>query len=190
MTTHTMRATSVRRRIYNPVQNDAVTFLETSEESGGERTLAELDVAPGGKVTPHYHLSYTESFRVLEGQLSVRIGDTHLTLNPGEQMTVPAGALHAWSNAGTGRTLARVELRPGQAGFETALHVAYGLAADGRTRKSGMPRNPMHTALLFAWGDARMPGAYALLEPGFRLLARIARRIGIDRELQQRYACL
>ena len=50
-----------------PAQRDAATFLETSEETGGERTLAELEAAPGGKVTPHYHLTYSERFKVLEG---------------------------------------------------------------------------------------------------------------------------
>ncbi len=40
------------RRIDNPVQDDVVTFLETSEESGGERTLAELDVAPTASRQP------------------------------------------------------------------------------------------------------------------------------------------
>jgi hypothetical protein len=38
------------RRIENPVQGDAVTFLETSEESGGERTLIELEAAPAGSL--------------------------------------------------------------------------------------------------------------------------------------------
>ena len=33
------------RRIYNPVQKDAATFLETSEETGGERTLIEIEAA-------------------------------------------------------------------------------------------------------------------------------------------------
>ena len=61
------------RRIYNPVQRDTATFLQTSEETGGARTLAELEIAPGGKVTPHYHLTYSERFKVLEGQLTVEI---------------------------------------------------------------------------------------------------------------------
>src|SRR3712207_2500717 len=90
-----------RRRIVNPVQGDAVTFLESSEASGGERTLAELEVAPGGKVTPHYHLSYTESFKVLAGGLSVMIGEEQLILGPGEEATVPIGALHSWANEST-----------------------------------------------------------------------------------------
>jgi mannose-6-phosphate isomerase-like protein (cupin superfamily) len=178
---------AVRRRIVNPVQGDAVTFLETSEESGGERSLGELEVAPGGRVTPHYHLSYTERFEVVEGRLSLLIGKERLILGPGEAATVPIGTLHAWSNESGERTVARVELRPGQPGFETSLRVAYGLAADGRVLKNGLPRNPLHTALLLEWGDGRLPGAYAVLERGLRLLARVARAAGVDRRLTQRY---
>ena len=132
-----------RRRIYNPVQDDAVTFLETSEESGGERTLGELEVAPGGKVTPHYHLGYTEHFTVIEGRLTVRVGEVPRILGPGEELTVPIGTVHEWSNPGTGRTVAHIELRPGQPGFETSLRVVYGLAADGKVLKNGVPRNPV-----------------------------------------------
>ena len=183
--THT--AAPPRRRIYNPVQDDAVTFLETSEESGGERSLGELEVSPGGKVTPHYHLSYTERFAVLEGQMNVQVGDVHHVLGPGEELTVPIGTLHAWSNAGAERTVAQVELRPGQPGFETSLRVAYGLAADGKVLKNGMPRNPLYTALLLEWGDGRLPGAYAVMEQGLRLLARVARLAGVDRKLVARY---
>ena len=37
-----------KRRIYNPIQKDYATFLKTSEETGGERTVIEIEVAPGG----------------------------------------------------------------------------------------------------------------------------------------------
>ena len=180
-------ASPSRRRIYNPVQDDAVTFLETSEESGGARSLGELEVAPGGKVTPHYHLSYTERFTVIDGRLNVQLGDVHHVLGPGEDLTVPAGTLHAWSNASAERTVAQLELCPGQPGFETGLRVVYGLAADGKVLKNGLPRNPLHTALVLEWGEIRLPGAYAILERGMRVLARVARLAGIDRKLVSRY---
>jgi hypothetical protein len=43
------------------------------------------------------------------------------------------------------------------------------------------PRHPLHCGLLFALSGGRLPGAYALLEPGVRRIARIARRAGTDR---------
>ncbi len=176
-----------RPRIYNPVQDDAVTFLVTSEESGGERSLAELDVAPGGKVTPHFHLSYTERFAVIQGELTVQVGDVRHVLSRGEELTVPIGSLHSWRNESPERTVAELELRPGQPGFETSLRVIYGLAADGKVLKNGLPRNPLHAALLLEWGETRLPGAFALLERGLRLLARVARLARIDRKLVARY---
>ncbi len=140
------------RRIENPHQGDAVTFLETSAETGGERSVNELEIAPGGRVTPHSHLGYSEHFRVLSGRVTVELDGVRRELEPGDEELVRPGALHAWSNT-TGETaVARVELRPGQPGFELALRVVYGLARDGRVLANGMPRNVLHTALLLTWG--------------------------------------
>ena len=175
------------RRIFNPVQRDAATFLETSEESGGARTLAELEVAPGGKVTPHYHLTYSERFKVLEGQLTVEIDGVRHELGPGDEAVAAPRSLHAWSNPCEESSVAHIELRPGSPGFEKALRVAYGLAADGLVIKNGLPRNPLHAALLLEMGELRLPGAYAALERVLGLLASVARWRGIDRELERRY---
>jgi quercetin dioxygenase-like cupin family protein len=175
------------RRIYNPVQRDAATFIETSEETGGVRTLVELEVAPGGKVTPHYHLTYSERFKVLEGQLTVEIDGVHHELEPGDEAVAAARSVHAWSNPGKDRSVVHVELRPGSPGFEKGLRVAYGLAADGLVLKNGVPRNPLHAALLLEMGEVRLPGVYAPLERVLGLLARVARWRGVDGELERRY---
>src|SRR5688572_5139169 len=68
-------------RIENPVQGDAVTFLERS----ARRTFGLLEVAPGGKVTPLYHRSYTERFKVISGRLDVMLDGERRTLAPGEE---------------------------------------------------------------------------------------------------------
>lgn len=175
------------RRIYNPVQRDAATFLQTSEETGGEWTLAELEIAPGGKVTPHYHLTYSERFKVLEGRLTVVIDGVRHDLEPGDEAVAAARSVHAWSNPGESRSVVEIELRPGSPGFEKGIRVAYGLAADGLVLKNGVPRNPLHAALVLQIGEVRLPRGYAALERVLALLARFARRRGVDRELERRY---
>ena len=175
------------RRIYHPIQKDYATFLETSEETGGEHTLIEIEVAPGGGTTPHYHLTYAEHFEVISGALQVMVGGKTRTLTAGQKAVAPKNTLHNFHNATGEPTTFLVELRPGQPGFEKALRVAYGLASDGLSNSKGLPKNLYHTALLFEWGEGRLPGIFALLEPVFGLLARRARRKGIDRKLEARY---
>jgi hypothetical protein len=80
-----------------------------------------------------------------------------------------------------------VKLRPGHGGLEKAIKVAYGLAGDGMTTANGAPKNPYHLALVFEWGEDRLPGVFALAQPVFRILAKWARRKGIDRDLEDRY---
>jgi quercetin dioxygenase-like cupin family protein len=175
------------RRYYSPVQKDAATFLETSEETGGERTLIEIEVAPGGGPTPHYHKTYTEGFEVLEGTLEVLVGKETRLLRAGQKVVVPENTLHRFHNA-TGETVRFLtEMRPGQPGFEKTLKVGYGLAADGLTLSDGTPKNPYHMALLLDWAGLRVPGVFTVVEPLMRLLARRARRKRIDRELEARY---
>ena len=174
-----------RRRYYHPEQKDYATFLETSEQTGGERTLVEVEVAPGGGTPPHYHKTYEEHFEVLEGTLEVHMGGETRTLRPGEKATVPLNTLHNFRNPTGEPTTFLVELRPGSAGFEKALKAGYGLASDGRNPLY----HPYYLAVLLEWSDMRLPGVFTVAEPVLRLLARRARRKGVDRELEARY-CL
>ena len=129
-----------QRRYYHPIQKDYATFLKTSEETDGEYTLIEVEVAPGGGNDPHYHKTYNEHFEVLEGTLEVLVGEETLTLGPGQ-----------------------------------------------RAVGEGTPRNLYHLALLLEWSEVRLPGVFTITEPLFRLLAKRARRKGIDRKLEEAY---
>jgi quercetin dioxygenase-like cupin family protein len=176
-----------RRRYYHPIQKDYATFLKTSEETGGEYSLIEVEVAPGGGNQPHYHKTYDEHFEVLEGELEVLVGEETGTLLPGEKAIAENNTLHGFRNTTEERTRFLVELRPGHSGFEKAIKVAYGLASDGRVRADGTPRDLYHLAVLLEWSDTRFPGILSVAEPLFRLLAGRARRKGIDRELEAEY---
>ena len=43
---------TARRRYYHPTQKDYATLLQTCEETGGERTLIEVEVAPEAGTDP------------------------------------------------------------------------------------------------------------------------------------------
>lgn len=181
---------TAHRRIYNPVQRDAVTFLETAEESGKARTLVEVELAPGGGSPKHRHGSYAEHFEVIEGELTVHLDGVDHVLHVSETAVAEIGALHNFSNRSGASVRFRVELRPGHRGFEKTLQIAYGLAADGHVRKDGTPTSLVHLALLSSWGDMQVAGPLAILNPLLGTLARRAERNGTARELTQRYVTL
>ena len=175
------------RRIHNPVQRDWVTFLETSDETAGRRTVVHLLVAPGGGTLLHTHRSYAERFAVLDGTLGVQVGKRVSVLARGESATAPAGEPHRWFNPGTRPARVLVTLTDGHAGFEQALRVAYGLARDGLVDCRGVPRSLSHLAVLLELSDTEPTGAGRLLAPALRALARRARAEGVERELVSRY---
>ncbi len=95
--------------------------------------------------------------------------------------------LHRFRNPTGSPARFLVELRPGHAGFERAIKAGYGLAADGLTGPTGIPKNIYHLAVLLGWSEMSVPGIFTLAEPLFRLLAVRARRKGIDADLEARY---
>lgn len=156
--------------IHNPVQKDSVTFLETAEETG--RTLIEVDLAAGGGNKLHRHLTYTERFEVLEGTLTVQIGRQKLRLGPGETATAPARSRHRFANETGEPVRFLVELEPGHTGFEQALRIGYGLAADGETTRDGIPKRMSDMAVLAQMSEIRICGPLAALNPLLGLVAR------------------
>ncbi len=183
-----MTIATAERSIVNPVIQDRVTFLELSAETGGQYTLAEIELAPGGGNELHYHRSYAETFTCVEGVLGLQVGKATHTLQPGESAIAPAGEVHRFFNPSADQPVTfTVRIAPGAPGFERMLQVAYGLAADGRTNGKGVPKDPAHTALIIRWSDTNMPGLLSVLEPVLRWLAVRAERNGTAQALIDRY---
>ncbi|MBB6098085.1 mannose-6-phosphate isomerase-like protein (cupin superfamily) [Deinobacterium chartae] len=175
-----------RLTITNRCLGDRVTFLQRTDGQGSP-TVIEIELLPSGGNAAHVHRSFDEHFTCLSGTLGLEVGGRKLYLKSGEQATARSGVPHRFFNPGTELVSFRVELRPGHAGFERGLIVAYGLANDGLTTQGGVPRNPLHLAVLCEIGEAGLPGPMGLLQPLLNLLAARARRLGVDRELIARY---
>ncbi len=178
---------NIVRTIYNPVFDDTVTFKRFSYEAGGEYTLLEIDLAPGGGNAMHYHNRFTETFIAVDGELGVDLGRQSFILNEGEQMTVERGQVHRFYNPGSERIVFQVKIEPGSAGFERSLYLLYGLTQDGYAREDGLLQEFDHTAIFLSLSDTRVPGLLNIMNPLFKRAARKAERSGLQDELLERY---
>ncbi|HZG58879.1 cupin domain-containing protein [Paenibacillus sp.] len=175
------------RTIVNPVIGDEVTFLVTSEESGGEYGRFEIRLSPGGGNELHFHSTLEESFEAVEGVLHLELDGRQLQLRPGEKATVKRNAYHRFYNPGSTPITFLVELRP-PGEFEACLRMAYGLARDGRVSPKGVPKYPLEMAVLFRLSETYVVGIPLGVQKFMAgPLYRVARWLGVERRLRKKY---
>jgi quercetin dioxygenase-like cupin family protein len=74
-----------------------LTLLKvTGQESSGLYSLAEVCVTPEGLAPQHVHHREDEAFYVLEGQLTIQIGDATYEAEPGSFVFGPKGVPHKY----------------------------------------------------------------------------------------------
>ena len=184
----TAQARVAPRVLENPVIGDRVTFLKTAAETNGEYLLERLELAPHGAVGPmHYHLTFAETFEVLAGRLNVDLDGRQLVLGPGERLVVPVKAPHRFYSTSDEPVIFTIECRPARR-MEQATRIAYGLARDGRTNAKAIPTNIWEMAVVFELGESYLVGLPRVVQQAlFGTLARIARWLGVERALEERY---
>jgi quercetin dioxygenase-like cupin family protein len=132
--------------VENPVTGERIVFRQTAADTDGELVAIDLTLPPGGHVPGlHVHPNQEERFEVTAGRMKFRYGLRTIVAGPGEVVTVPAGKVHNFANAGDEPSQCRVEIRPAlkmEQLFETTVR----LAEDGRTNRKGMPK-PLDLAL-------------------------------------------
>lgn len=146
--------------IVNPVTGDRMTILDASTDNLGKYVKIRFDLPPGAKGSPlHYHSQMSETFTVLEGCLSIELGETGNRRNmlSGESIVVPAGVHHSFCNASGDWVAFTTENTPA-AGFEQFIRGLYGLAIDGKVNSEGMPKNPLHLAVLLKLSNTIIVG--------------------------------
>ena len=79
----------------------SVTIKATGESTDGSFYLGEGLIQPGFPGPPlHVHERLHDMFYVLEGTLTMRLGDDTLELGAGSFACVPPGVVHTFSNPG------------------------------------------------------------------------------------------
>jgi mannose-6-phosphate isomerase-like protein (cupin superfamily) len=174
--------------VWNPLSGEKALIVESGEETGGARLVADLAVESGG-FNPggeHVHDHCTEHFEVQAGRIAFTLDRRERTLGAGDQLTVAPGTWHHWRNAGEDEVQIRTRVEPALR-FEEAILVVWGLCADGRTDPQGRP-SPLLAALVATRYRReirfrRPPDVVQrlLLPP----LAAVARRRGLERTLDR-----
>ena len=124
----------------NRVQRDRVVVREGSEDTGGERLVADLYIQPGGGVAgKHVHAYITERFEVIAGTVRVHYDGQDRVAQPGERIEVPPGVVHDWWNIGDEEAHVLLEVTPATR-FELMIQNLYGLANDGKSNARGVPK--------------------------------------------------
>jgi mannose-6-phosphate isomerase-like protein (cupin superfamily) len=166
--------------IENPVAGERLIFHKTSRDTNGEYVKVETILQPGATVAAaHVHPYQTERFAVLEGTVGMKIGRKRVEVGPGAIVTVDAGTPHKFWNAGDGEARFVCIVRPAGE-FEQLIETMFGLAADGKTSRKGMP-NPLRLAVIARhhFDDVRLPAIpHALQRAALALGAPLGLALG------------
>lgn len=174
--------------VWNPLTGEKAMIVESSEETGGARVVADFAVESGGFVPggEHIHDHCAERFEVRSGQLNLLLDGEEQVLSVGDDLTVAPGTWHRWWVAGDDEVRIRSTVEPALR-FEDAILMIWGLCAEGKTNADGMP-SPLPGALVATRyrEEIRYRSPPDLLQRLlFPPLAALARRRGLEAELDR-----
>ena len=166
--------------LHNPVTGEVIRFVKAAADTGGEYVLVEVVVEPNGAVAAaHVHPYQTETFEILEGEVTFRAGKETIVANAGDTVRVDPGTPHKFWNAGETDARFRTEVRPALE-FESLIETMFALANDGKTNRKGLP-NPLRLAVIANahFDVVRLPFPPAWMQKvGLALGAPLGRLVG------------
>jgi quercetin dioxygenase-like cupin family protein len=127
------------KTVANPITGQSIKFLQTANSTLGQ--LLEMETtykAHSTEPASHYHPYQTEDFTVISGEVTVRINGELKTLKAGDQLNIPPNSIHAMWNTSDQPAKVNWQVRPAME-TEYLLETTFGLAADGKVNKKGMP---------------------------------------------------
>jgi mannose-6-phosphate isomerase-like protein (cupin superfamily) len=90
------------------VVGDVFRFLVMGEDTDGRYAQWEAIVPPGDGPPPHIHSREEEGFYILEGEITIQVGDSRFVAVARTFANMPVGSLHSFKNESS-----RSDRRPG-----------------------------------------------------------------------------
>src|SRR3984957_8643117 len=91
-----LRQTTEGRTI--AVVGDVYRFLATGEDTNDKYALWEAIVPPGGGPPPHVHSREEEGFYILDGEITIQVGEKRIVATVGMFANMPVGTPHSFKN--------------------------------------------------------------------------------------------
>ena len=137
MTHHpTLRTPAEGRTI--AVVGDLYRFLATGEDTNGKYAMWEAIVLPGGGPPPHVHSREEEGFYILEGEITVHVGDERIVARAGMFANMPVGTPHSFKNESDRPARMLISVAPAgleQMFFEVGMPVVQGATTAAPPKK-------------------------------------------------------
>jgi mannose-6-phosphate isomerase-like protein (cupin superfamily) len=111
------------------VVGDVYRFLATAEDTNGKYALWEAIVPPGGGPPPHVHSREEEGFYILEGEITIHVGEERVVATSGMFANMPVGTPHSFKNESNSPAKMLISVAPAgleQMFFEIGVPVAHG----------------------------------------------------------------
>jgi quercetin dioxygenase-like cupin family protein len=110
---------------YKPTPGIDLVFKMGGDEVEGLFDYFEIRVEYLGGPPLHIHLVQHETFHVIEGQLTIKLGDELVEANAGDFLHIPKGVIHTYVNLREG-TIARAVCNVSPGGFDKFMAELFG----------------------------------------------------------------
>jgi mannose-6-phosphate isomerase-like protein (cupin superfamily) len=122
--------------------HDPVIGYRVGFERQGDDLVINTWADPGGGPPPHVHPNGDEIFTIEKGQVEFLVGRKKVVANPGDELVVPAGTRHGFTNIGAEEAVFKAVVRPERSklGGEGFFRETAAAAQKGMYTKRGVPK--------------------------------------------------
>jgi quercetin dioxygenase-like cupin family protein len=158
------------------------SIVESAADSGGERVEFEITMAPAAQGPPkHFHPGQHESWKVLEGELSVFVEDTWRTLGEGKSLSIPPNTVHTLRNRSSGPVRFRDVHEPAL-DFQDYIESLDRLADAGKLTSRMTPSTLIHGAMVLREHRTTQLSASPAQRAAETALSLVGRALGYAKE--------